>query len=207
MNKLFVSNKNESARIFQSDFLEMFTKVHWSVPLWVFIPVIAYFLYRSWFVLGLGWPLILGMALLGVFIWTLTEYLLHRFVFHFHPKSRLGRRLLFLFHGVHHDYPNDSMRLVMPPSVSIPLAVLFYLLFRSVFGEVYVAPFFMGFVVGYLCYDMTHYAVHHFNPKLPYFVHLMKYHARHHYQNPERGFGVSQTFWDRVFGTGFDQAS
>ncbi len=205
MDKLYVSNKNESARIFKSDFLETFTKVHWSVPLWIFVPVILYFFYRSYFVLGLGVPNIIMFAIAGLLFWTLTEYILHRFVFHFKPRSKIGKRIIFMFHGVHHDYPNDALRLVMPPSVSIPLAILFYMLFRSFLGSVYVAPFYVGFVTGYLCYDITHYALHHFHLRKKFLVKLMKHHAKHHYQNPNLGYGVSQTLWDHVFRTGFDQ--
>ncbi len=204
MEKLYVSNKNESARIFKSDFLEAFTKVHWSVPLWIYVPLILYFIYRSCFVLNVSVSMIGVLAVAGMIFWTLTEYLLHRFVFHFKPKSGLGKRIIFMFHGVHHDYPNDALRLVMPPSVSIPLAVLFYLLFRMVFGVTYVAPFYLGFLTGYLCYDITHYALHHVHLRKKFLVGLMKHHARHHYQNPNLGYGVSQTLWDHVFGTAFD---
>ncbi len=205
MEKLYVSNKNESARIFKSDFLEKFTKVHWTVPLWIYIPVILYFLYRSYITLDISIPVIFGYMILGMFVWTLTEYLLHRFVFHFHPKTDIGKRILFMFHGVHHDYPNDTLRLVMPPSVSVPLAVLFYLLFRKIFGYYDVTPFFSGFLIGYLCYDITHYALHHFHLRKKFLVNLMKHHAKHHFQNPDLGYGVSQTLWDVVFRTGFDQ--
>jgi len=61
-------------------------------------------------------PAIAGWAALGVFSWTLLEYLLHRFVFHFEaqPDSELQRDASFLIHGIHHDYPWDRDRLVMP---------------------------------------------------------------------------------------------
>ena len=64
--------------------------------------------------------------------WTLTEYWLHRFVFHFEPEKGIGARLHWIIHGVHHDHPNDPLRLVMPPSVSVPaeravLRLLFWL--------------------------------------------------------------------------------
>ena len=58
----------------------------------------------------------------GWVFWTLTEYWLHRIVFHFEPEDGIGARLHWIIHGVHHDHPNDPMRLVMPPSVSVPLA-------------------------------------------------------------------------------------
>src|SRR5205085_1485962 len=97
-----------------------------------------------------------GYFLLGVFVWTAAEYVLHRYLFHFVPKSEWGLRLHFIFHGVHHDYPRDAKRLVMVPSVSIPLAVVFYLLFSLFLSHVHLFAFFPGFVAGYLAYDMTH---------------------------------------------------
>src|SRR5205085_5834890 len=135
------------------------------VPLIIFLPVIFYFLYKAVFVFNLSMLLITGMFILGLAVWTFTEYFLHRFVFHWLPPGKLGAKIHFIVHGVHHDYPSDSKRLVMVPSLSIPLAALFYYLFYLMFGQLYVAPFFVGFLTGYLFYDMTHYAVHHFNLK------------------------------------------
>ena len=66
-----------------------------------------------------------GLAMGGYAVWTLTEYWLHRVVFHFEPERGIGARLHWMIHGVHHDHPNDPMRLVMPPSASLPLAALF----------------------------------------------------------------------------------
>ncbi len=203
MTKKFVSNKDETVRMFESDFLEAFSKVHWSVPLYLFIPVILYFLYRGIFIYHLTALTIIGMVIAGIFFWSFAEYFLHRYLFHFHPKSDLGKRLIWMFHGVHHDYPSDSKRLVMPPSASIPLATLFYLLFLLVLGPVLTAPFFAGFITGYLFYDITHYAIHHFNVKSKFFLALKKHHTKHHYQNPDLGYGVSQKTWDYIFHTNF----
>ena len=168
MTKLYVSNKDETVRMFENDFLEALSKVHWTVPIWVFLPIISYFFYRGVFIFELPISTVALYFVIGIFVWTFTEYALHRFIFNFQPKSKFGKRMHFIFHGVHHDYPKDSKRLVMPPSVSIPLASLFFLLFHSLIGGVLVNPFFVGFLTGYLFYDITHYAVHHFNMKNKY---------------------------------------
>jgi sterol desaturase/sphingolipid hydroxylase (fatty acid hydroxylase superfamily) len=202
MAKNYVSNKDESARLFKSGFLELFTHVHWSVPLIVYGPVVGYFLYRASIDPHLNGGSIIGLFFAGVLTWTLTEYLLHRFVFHYEPKSDMGKRLHFLAHGVHHDYPNDSLRLVMPPVISVPLAVLFYSLFYALLGETLLPAFFAGFIVGYICYDMVHYATHH-APMTTTAVGLWvkKHHMRHHYQTDDQFYGVSTPLWDYVFGT------
>ncbi|MBI4535398.1 MAG: sterol desaturase family protein [Ignavibacteriae bacterium] len=200
MAKRYVSNKDESARLFKSDFLEIFTHVHPTIPLIVYVPLIVYLLYLS-VDASLGVAEIMGLFLAGVLTWTLTEYLLHRFVFHYEPTSNWGKQLHFLMHGVHHDYPNDSLRLVMPPVISLPLALTFYLLFYWLIGERATWAFFPGFIFGYLCYDMIHYATHHFSMKGPIRIWVKQHHMRHHYQTDDYNYGVSSPLWDFVFGT------
>ena len=202
MPKNFVSNKDESARLFKSGFLELFTHVHFTVPLIVYLPVVAYFLYRGSVTPELTASGIVGAFLGGFLVWTLTEYLLHRFVFHYEPKTAIGRRLHFLMHGVHHDYPADSLRLVMPPVISLPLAIGFYGLFYFVLAEQFLSPFFSGFIFGYICYDMIHYATHHASMRAtPVGLWLKQHHMRHHYQTDDLYYGVSTPLWDFVFGT------
>lgn len=202
MAKNFVSNQDESARLFRSSFLELFTHVHWSVPLIVYVPVVTYFLYTGIVDSAVAAGSIVGLFFFGLLVWTLTEYLLHRFVFHYEPKTDFGKRLHFLAHGVHHDYPNDSLRLVMPPVISLPLAALFYGLFFILLGATFLPPFFAGFIVGYICYDMIHYATHHASMKAtPIGLWLKQHHMRHHYQMDTLYYGVSTPLWDYVFGT------
>lgn len=206
MPKNFVSNKDETVRMFKSDFFEAFSRVHFTVPLYIFVPIILYFLYRSIWLFELNVLSIVSLIIIGLFVWTLTEYTLHRFVFHFQPKSQFGQRLHFIFHGVHHDYPSDTKRLVMPPSVSLPLAALFYFLFRMILGVSFVAPFFVGFLIGYLFYDLSHYAIHHFNMHSKFWLAVKNHHMKHHYQDSTKGFGVSSPLWDIIIGTNFLQS-
>lgn len=202
MAKLYVSNQDESARLFKSDLLERFTHVHWSVPVILYVPASLYFLTRpSEAVAGVRVLLFMG----GVLFWTLTEYLLHRFVFHYQPSSGWGQKLHFLAHGVHHDYPNDSTRLVMPPSVSLPLSFLFYGLFSLLLPGGSLPCFFAGFLSGYVCYDTIHYATHHAPMKGRLGRWLKHHHLRHHYSDSARGFGVSTPLWDHVFGTMYER--
>jgi 4-hydroxysphinganine ceramide fatty acyl 2-hydroxylase len=205
MPKNYVSNKDETVRLFENDFLEALSRVHWSVPLWFYVPIILFILYRGIFVFHVSAFDSIMLFVAGIFIWTFTEYFLHRFVFHYMPSSEFGKKIHFLIHGVHHAYPKDSKRLVMPPSVSLPLAALFFVLFNSLLGDSYVLPFFAGFLTGYLFYDITHYAIHHFNMHNKFWLAIKSHHSKHHYQNPELGFGVSQPTWDFVFGTTFPE--
>src|SRR5213592_1226589 len=200
MTQLYVSNKNESVPMFQSRFMEFFSHVHPATPLVLYLPAIAYFLYQALWQRGLSIPFVLALFVFGILIWTLLEYVIHRCVFHYEPKSRWGKQFHFLLHGVHHDYPNDASRLVMPPVVSIPLAFLFYLGFLTIFRQSAPAAF-AGFIVGYLFYDMLHYATHHFPMKRGVWLWLKQYHLRHHYKDDDAGFGISSPLWDYIFGT------
>jgi len=203
--KNYVSNSEESTRLFQSSFMEALSKVHFTVPLFIYIPVNSFLIY-----LGVkdGLFAIIQVAmwlLLGLVTWTIVEYILHRFVFHYHPTSEFGKKIHFIFHGIHHDYPRDRLRLVMPPSVSIPLATLFFLLFRTFIPAPQLYIFFGAFLTGYLIYDMFHYAIHHVEVKGKLWNVLKTHHLKHHYNDPNKGFGVSSPIWDVIVGSNFDE--
>ncbi len=188
-----------SPPMFESKFLDRFTRVHPVVPVVIYGPVIAVLLVLA--VGRDGWWDTLALAAVGYVLWTLFEYWLHRLVFHFEPEEGIGARLHWMIHGVHHDHPNDPMRLVMPPSASIPLALLFCGMFWLVLGPAAAPVFAAGFLAGYLFYDMLHYHVHHHKPRTRVGKRLRELHMRHHFQDHERGFGVSAPWWDYVFGT------
>ena len=185
--------------MFDSELLDRLSRVHPAVPVVIFLPVIAV-------VLVLGAAEVSALAAIGLVaggyaFWTLSEYWIHRAIFHFEPEEGFGARLHWIIHGVHHDHPNDPLRLVMPPSVSVPLSSLFVLAFWAVLGSPYFLPFSAGFLGGYLAYDMTHYALHHHKPKTRLGRRLRELHMRHHFQDHTTGFGISAPYWDRIFGT------
>ena len=188
-----------SPRMFENDFLDRFSRVHHFVPLAIFLPAIAVFLYLGFDRVGTGETLLLALG--GYLFWSLAEYWIHRVIFHWEPEHGLGAKLHWMIHGVHHDHPNDPLRLVMPPALSIPLAALFVWVFSLVIGTPGFLPFGAAFLGGYLAYDMLHYHVHHHRPKTALGKRLRELHMRHHFQNHERGYGVSAPFWDHVFGT------
>ena len=189
-----------SPPLFESRFLDFFSRIHPVVPALIYVPAIV-----ALIVLGAdggkGALALVGLFAAGVFIWTLAEYWLHRLVFHWDPDHPVGHRLHFIIHGVHHDHPNDKMRLVMPPGASIPLALLFFGLFWLIFGTPTAYPLFAGFLAGYLIYDYTHYYLHHFVPKSARGKQLREQHMRHHFQDHRFGYGVSSPLWDVVFRT------
>ncbi|HEX6944910.1 MAG TPA: sterol desaturase family protein [Casimicrobiaceae bacterium] len=186
-----------SPPMFENRWLDKLSRVHPVTPLVIYLPVIAALIaFADMSALG-----IVAAVAGGYVVWTLTEYWLHRVVFHFEPDHPIGRRAHFIIHGVHHDHPNDPKRLVMPPGASIPLALLFTAVFVLVLGSPLWMPFEAGFLGGYLIYDMTHYYLHHHRPRSRVGKRLRELHMRHHFQDATTWYGVSAPWWDRVFGT------
>jgi sterol desaturase/sphingolipid hydroxylase (fatty acid hydroxylase superfamily) len=191
----------DSPRMFESDFVDLFSRTHPAVVPIMFVPTSAWLCWYSVARAGVSIPATLGLFVAGVLSWTLVEYWLHRTFFHWVPKGEWGDRMHFLVHGVHHKWPRDKYRLVMPPAVSITLFWVFLGLFLVLIGRTYTWGFHAGFVAGYMYYDMTHYYVHHFSPKTEYGRTLKKHHMLHHFKDHDSRFGVSSRLWDFVFGT------
>jgi dihydroceramide fatty acyl 2-hydroxylase len=193
------SRLRASPRLFKNPLLDKLSRVHWSVPLFLYVPVLVLLAGLSFKHYSSGGALL--AAVLGYFIWTLVEYFGHRFLFHCAFPGRFGARIHFLIHGVHHEHPNDPLRLVMPALLSGPIMLISFLVGRLLFGLPLEYPVLMGFMAGYLGYDMVHYYVHHGQPKSWAGRTLRRLHMLHHFRDPERGFGVSAPWWDYVFKT------
>jgi sterol desaturase/sphingolipid hydroxylase (fatty acid hydroxylase superfamily) len=208
MTHMKIVHDKEPIRLFKSDLMEFFTHIHPAVVLVIWVPVIGYFVFRS---VGdktqAGFPIYIPVGLVvGLMLWTLVEYVMHRFVFHFAPHAPWQERLSFIFHGVHHAQPMSKTRLVMPPALSIPLALVWYAIFWVITALIlgvpsWLDPLFAGLASGYVVYDMLHYSTHHFRVRWGIFQYVRRYHLYHHTQTPDLRFGVTSPLWDVVFGT------
>jgi dihydroceramide fatty acyl 2-hydroxylase len=189
-----------SPRLFEHPLLDKLSRAHWSLPPIFFAPFIAVL---AWLSLGsLRIPVVVSAVLLGYIGWTLLEYFGHRYLFHADLPGTFGARIHFLIHGVHHDHPNDPLRLVMPVLMSAPImAAAFTTIYALTNFQALAYPVMLGFMLGYVCYDLVHYYVHHSRPKIPVLRALRERHMRHHFHDESRGFGVSAPWWDVVFGT------
>jgi len=188
-----------SPPMFDSRLLDALSRVHPTVPVVIFVPVIV--VLTAWGLQDVSLPGVVGLMAGGYALWTLFEYWLHRIVFHFEPAEGIGARMHWIIHGVHHDHPNDPLRLVMPPAVSLPLGAIVFGVLYVIFGARYAPGLGAGFFAGYLAYDMTHYYLHHFRPRGRLGRMLRERHMRHHFQDETCGFGISAPYWDEVFGT------
>lgn len=191
-----------TTRMFESDFIERFSRIHPATPFVFWVPVLVYLSYRALTAVdGAVKPAAFaGLVVGGVLFWSFAEYVLHRHVFHFKKDTPWGRRFHFLIHGVHHDFPDDKDRLVMPLGASIPMGAIFFGAFWAAMG-MHGWAFFVGFGIGYLAYDGTHFAIHHFKMNGPVGKFLKKHHMLHHHMDHSGGFGVSSPLWDLVFRT------
>lgn len=191
--------KKNRMKVLQNDFLEKWiAEAHPITPIVWFGPLMAYGLYQGVHTVGVSVSAALfGMGLL---FWTLGEYLVHRFLFHAERMNKTpgGKVSLFMLHGYHHEFPNDKMRLVAPPFMSWPFALIAFLLYRTLAGSVAWTPLFAGTIAGYVAYDWIHYYCHHFRPKGGIGKFLRDYHLEHHFKDPHLHYGVSSPLWDIV---------
>ena len=197
-----IHNKGQ-AQLFRNPYLEMLTKANPLVIWGMYLPFIIGLPFYTVNAQGFTVLRTVLLYLGGMFFWTFFEYLAHRFLFHWITESKRAQKFVYIMHGNHHHYPRDRDRLFMPPLPSLILAsVIFGIMYLSMGAYAY--PFFPGFMLGYLLYASMHYAIHAWNPPFKWMKPLWRNHHLHHYKNEERGFGVSSTFWDHVFGTMFD---
>ncbi|KAJ1547441.1 fatty acid alpha-hydroxylase [Cladochytrium tenue] len=192
-----------SAPLFPYRVLEPLSLTPWWVIPTVYIPIVLYCLAKSAAVgastLGLA-----GYFGTGVFVWTLIEYSLHRFVFHiddYLPDHPILITLHFLLHGVHHFLPMDRMRLVMPPALGLTLASPFVWVFLNCFTPPAGYGVMAGAFFGFQSYDLIHYYLHHGRPAVEHLREMKSYHLDHHYKNANLGYGITSKLWDIVFGT------
>uniref|UniRef100_UPI00359027ED fatty acid 2-hydroxylase isoform X1 n=1 Tax=Myxine glutinosa TaxID=7769 RepID=UPI00359027ED len=208
-------------RLFHSDLFESWTKTSWYVVPTVWVPIIFFWsvvcykelakgetqLFASFFpelavVVRETWfPL---LFIIGLFLWTLIEYGLHRFLFHMTPpaSSYALITLHFLLHGQHHKSPFDRSRLVFPPLPASLFVGLFYLPLRAMLPSTIRGTVMVGGLLGYVVYDLMHYYLHYGAPcRGSYLYHLKVYHVKHHFEHQNLGFGITSKLWDYPFKT------
>lgn len=200
-----ISNKG-SATLFQNRLLESLTRTTFYFPVVLYLIIGIISSIYCYFSLNIHVLTLIGLFVTGVFVFTLVEYLIHRFVFHFKANTPRQHELKYKIHGVHHHYPKDKDRLAMPPLMSLTLAALFFLLYKWLFGN-YGIALFSGFVSGYSIYLIIHYAVHRYRQPHNFLSILWKHHSLHHYRSDNSAFSVSNPMWDYIFGTMPDKKS
>lgn len=196
--------KNEGkGTIFDNPVLELMTKAPAPISASIYIGLSVGLLYIG-YAKEVAPTLVVGIAVFSgaMFFWTFFEYFFHRYINHldeYFPESEWAKAVAHTLHGIHHEYPRDKERLMMPPVPGLVIVGVLYLGFSLVLGA-WVYLFMPGFMTGYLIYASVHIAVH--KRKVPKVLKTQyRHHALHHYKYPDKAFGVSTTLWDKVFGT------
>jgi len=191
------------ARLFSNPFLEALTKGHPALSWGIHVPIFVYCFYYGYSNYEMSLPLMFGISVFALFFWTFFEYLAHRYIFHLISEKESMQKFAYIMHGNHHHYPKDKTRLFMPPVSSLIIAAALFGIQYLLLGK-YAFAFYPGFILGWLMYASMHYLIHAIEPPFKFMQPLWRNHHLHHYRNENLGFGVSNTFWDKVFGTMFD---
>ncbi|WMJ75572.1 sterol desaturase family protein [Cytophagaceae bacterium ABcell3] len=189
-----------SKQLFENPVLEKLSRTHISVPITIFLSISAGLLFYAFKHTALPAYLIPLVFMAGTLLFSFLEYLVHRYLFHMSTHTEGRKRMQYICHGVHHEYPKDKTRLAMPPLASIFLATAFFALYYLVM-DTWVFAFLPGFLTGYAAYLFVHFIVHAYPPPKNVFKALWLNHSIHHYKDQEIAFGVSSPLWDYVFGT------
>lgn len=196
---------DHTVKMFANDTVEALTKCPWYVPLVVWLPVMALELAHYMSLAGglsaVSPAVFAASAAAGGVFWLWFEYALHRFAFHYEPSSYHANIFHFLIHGHHHITPMDLDRLVFPPVPALLVGWPFWLGAPRLLGIHVGYPWLLGFVAGYLVYDMTHYWIHCGVPRNAFLRAQKRRHVHHHYFKPSVNFGISNPLFDIVMGT------
>lgn len=193
-----LDNNEKRLILLENPVLEKLTliSVRWFIVTWaILLPLIAL----------AGWGAVpaheaIGLTCLGMLLWTLFEYAAHRFAFHFDANWQPAQNLIFMIHGNHHVQPRDLLRNLMPPIVSVPVGLCVWAPLYAIAGHAGTWVF-LGFMIGYTIYDMTHYACHQWPMKGALGRAVKRHHMQHHFAENEGNYAITALFWDRAFGT------
>lgn len=137
---------------------------------------------------------------LGALLWTLSEYLLHRFLGHLKLRPLIRTR----FHKEHtkHHLKRDYFVGAIDKFLTL-LATTpgLFLLANFIAGPVNALSFTLGFTSMYLAYEVIHLRMHQKAPPHIYASRMRAHHFYHHFVNEKMNHGVTTPFWDLVFST------
>jgi len=189
-----------SKLLFENSLLERLSRTHISIPVTIFSLYALALLYWSYTHTMLMMGVVIALFFSGLLLFTWIEYQVHRRLFHMDTMTAFRKRLQYVIHGVHHEFPKDKDRLAMPPVLSVTIATSLLFVFSLILGDM-AFSFLAGFLVGYAAYLLVHYMVHVFHPPKNFFKALWVNHSVHHYKHGEAVFGVSSPLWDYIYGT------
>ncbi len=198
--KLFLTNKDMPAERLESEVFPYFYVTNPHIPFYIFTPFVIAFLFISIFHINLNTKQILISLTASLAFWTIFEYAMHRYLFHWKPESPFFKKLLYTIHHGHHDYPNDGKLMLVGPVISVPAFLLFSGISYLLIGN-YSFSFMAGIATCYMFYDWLHFASHNYNFDNKIFQKLKVHHMRHHYEDNEKNFAFTTLIWDIIMDT------
>jgi sterol desaturase/sphingolipid hydroxylase (fatty acid hydroxylase superfamily) len=106
-----------------------------------------------------------------------------------------------ILHGYHHKYPDDDARLVLPIGASLPPTLAIAGLLWLLKAPQVTVPYFVGMLFAYLWYDFTHWSTHFRKPRTEWGKRMRAHHMAHHFNVPDKNYGISHMWLDRLLGT------
>lgn len=144
--------------------------------------------------LNVGGSTMFALFVVGAIAWTPTEYAFHRWFYHD------GMELTRNGHEKHHQDPTSTI--AMPFFVTPLLFLPPQQLVANYYGAGGFSSFLAGWFFGFIVYSFVHHSLHHYKLPFAWYRHLQSQHRIHH-AVPDKNFGVTMRYWDRVFGTEF----
>lgn len=141
------------------------------------------------------------VAFLGGFaLWSLGEYVLHRFAMHhLHGKGIMSRE--HLEHHVHSTWSFSVTHLLSWAGMLLVGYGAWMPLVWWLAGPAAGVAVATGWAAGYFFYEYQHAVAHLRAPSGRYGTWLRRHHFHHHFGHPMANHGVSTLVWDKAFGT------
>ncbi|WP_231504023.1 sterol desaturase family protein [Commensalibacter melissae] len=157
-----------------------------------------------------GWVPVLSSIIVMIFGFPLIWYIIHRWIMHVSLLYRMkwSASLWKRIHFDHHQDPHLLNVLFGSPLNTIPTIIIIggglgYLVggfcgfFASIGTAVYMSCF----------YEFFHCIQHlNYKPKSRYVSHIKQVHVLHHFHYEKGNFGITNYFWDKIFGTYYEDA-
>lgn len=174
------------------------------LPFWLIVGALAVWLSDSVveFALGLAW---------GVFVYSLVEYLMHRFLYHWEPENKFIRFItadVGRHHMRHHREPSDYKAAINAVQTPVIILCSFMATWVFVMPEP-IEGFWLASVLAgsmnYIAQELIHFGTHHMPMDNRLLAIVKRHHMLHHYREENSNFGLFWTFWDRLLGTAYHQ--
>lgn len=138
----------------------------------------------------------------GILIWTMLEYVTHRYFLHWPASVPQWYPFAKYLHIGHHENSKDPFVFIIPVPFTLAVYLLIYGILHLITQRLdHTLAIMLGIMVSYLAFEWFHSVVHLSESPAPWLVWYRKYHYVHHFKDDSRHFGVTSPLWDFLFRT------